>query len=89
MLELVEDAEHEEAAAPDVQEEITRWTRADAGRTTAEGIPDYAFGPRRHGGQGVVRDFAGTSRGVPDTVVRHRENDLFGAGPGRNTDVLN
>lgn len=50
VLDLVQDAETEEAAAPDVQEEIARWTQADAGRTTTEGIPDYAFGPRnRHG----------------------------------------
>ncbi len=59
VLELMQDAETQEAAAPDVQEEVARWTRAQAGRTSAEGIPRDAFGPRRHGGRAVVRDFEG------------------------------
>ncbi|MGX1881589.1 Acg family FMN-binding oxidoreductase [Streptomyces sp. NPDC055287] len=59
VLDLLQDAETEEAAAPDVQEEIARWTRTDAGDTSADGIPNYALGPRPHEGRAVVRDFAG------------------------------
>ncbi|QNE73376.1 nitroreductase [Streptomyces finlayi] len=71
VLELVWDAEHEEAMAPDVREDIDRWTRAGSGRATADGIPEYAFGPRRHGGLGLVRDFAGQRH------IEGRETAIF------------
>lgn len=61
VLELVRDAEAEEATDPEMRAEVARWTwrpeNADAPR--AEGIPSYAFGPRRYDGRAPVRDFAG------------------------------
>lgn len=53
---LVEDAEGRDLLQPDP--DLTRWTRP-AAHGPAEGVPEYAFGPRRHGGKAPVRDFAG------------------------------
>ncbi|OII70528.1 MULTISPECIES: nitroreductase [unclassified Streptomyces] len=65
VLELVRDAEAEEASDAGKRAEVARWTwRAesadDPGRT--EGIPSYALGPRRYGGRAPVRDFAASER---------------------------
>lgn len=68
ILELVRDAEGRDAgddAQLGVGEDVVRWTRVDVGAGTAsDGIPAYAFGPRRRAGRAPVRDFAGR-RAVP------------------------
>ncbi|MEU0133033.1 nitroreductase family protein [Streptomyces sp. NPDC006296] len=56
VLDVVEEADEDERLSPEDRAEIARWTGTGAGR--AEGIPSYAFGPRRHGGHAPVRDFA-------------------------------
>ncbi|MCH0540777.1 nitroreductase family protein [Streptomyces sp. MUM 203J] len=75
-LELVRDAEAEEAADPEVRAEIARWTwraeSAEAPGGRAEGIPSYAFGPHRHEGRAPVRDFARGARGREEAVFERR-----------------
>ncbi|NBM18841.1 Acg family FMN-binding oxidoreductase [Streptomyces sp. GC420] len=64
LLELVRDAEGRDAADPRRFADIERWTRlgvADSD-TATEGIPEYAFGPRKRDGHAPVRDFAGRRR---------------------------
>ncbi|MFI1169554.1 Acg family FMN-binding oxidoreductase [Streptomyces sp. NPDC020801] len=60
VLELVQDAESRDALDPAATEDLTRWTRigpeADA---AVDGVPEYAFGPRRRDGRAPLRDFAG------------------------------
>ncbi|MFD0332121.1 hypothetical protein ACFQZC_37870 [Streptacidiphilus monticola] len=53
---LVQDAEAHDILEHDP--DLTRWTYPDA-HGPAEGIPEYAFGPRKHIGRAPVRDFAG------------------------------
>ncbi|MCT2594421.1 nitroreductase family protein [Streptomyces sp. N2-109] len=69
LLDLVRDAEGREARDPERAAELARWTRSgdsDLDPPFAdEGIPSYAFGPRKHGGHAPVRDFAGRRRPVP------------------------
>ncbi|MFE9095924.1 Acg family FMN-binding oxidoreductase [Streptomyces sp. NPDC007264] len=67
LLEWVEDVEGRDTLDPERFEDIRRWSRLgeqDAG-TAVDGIPDYAFGPRKLHGRAPVRDFAGR-RPVPD-----------------------
>lgn len=66
LLEDVFDAEGRDVTHPERLEEVRRWTHIGAGNadTVVEGVPDYAFGPRRRGGRAPVRDFAGR-RPVP------------------------
>lgn len=80
LLDLVRDAEGRDVTDPDRFEEAARWRHADADRgrgrpegddaggagadPATEGIPAYAFGPRRRDGKAPVRDFAGR-RQVP------------------------
>ena len=61
LLELVHDAEGRDAVDPARAEELARWTRigADIVDTATDGIPEYAFGPRKRDGKAPVRDFAG------------------------------
>ncbi|KUO19748.1 Acg family FMN-binding oxidoreductase [Streptomyces dysideae] len=61
LLDLVQDAEGRDATDPAAAEELRRWTRvgAEAVDAASDGVPDYAFGPRKHGGRAPVRDFAG------------------------------
>ena len=73
-LDLVWDAEREEALSPSAREEIARWTDAGAHETT-EGIPSYAFGPRRHGSRVPVRDFGTVS------PVAGRQSAMFEQSP--------
>ncbi|GGN48496.1 nitroreductase [Streptomyces albiflavescens] len=65
--ELVHDAEGRDAVDPGRMEDVARWTRigADEADTAVEGIPEYAFGPRKRDGKAPVRDFAGR-RAVAD-----------------------
>ncbi|MEY7977950.1 nitroreductase, partial [Streptomyces pilosus] len=70
VLDLVRDAESRDLADPGADEDVVRWTRLGAEADTAvDGIPEYAFGPRRQDGRAPVRDFAGrrtvAARGPP------------------------
>ena len=58
LLELVQDAEVRDAETPDRAEELARWTHPWPD-TADEGVPGYAYGPRRRGGGAPVRDFGG------------------------------
>ncbi|MFF8289378.1 Acg family FMN-binding oxidoreductase [Streptomyces sp. NPDC016309] len=71
MLDLVWDAEQEERLSPEVREEIARWTGTGREAAALEGVPTWAFGPRRHGGRAPVRDFAG------DRPVEGRRTAVF------------
>ncbi|GGN84921.1 nitroreductase [Streptomyces albiflavescens] len=69
LLELVYDAECRDVLDPAAREELERWTRLGADADTAvDGVPEYAFGPRKSGGKAPWRDFAGrrptTDRGA-------------------------
>ncbi|MFC8404891.1 Acg family FMN-binding oxidoreductase [Streptomyces griseoincarnatus] len=66
VLELAREAEARNATDRGADEDLVRWTRTDAASvaTADDGVPHYAFGPRRRGGRAPVRDFAG-SRRVP------------------------
>ncbi|MCX5521644.1 nitroreductase [Streptomyces bobili] len=60
VLDLVRDAESRDVIDPDVNEDLVRWTRLGAEADTAvDGVPEYAFGPRKRDGRAPVRDFAG------------------------------
>ncbi|MFJ4422488.1 Acg family FMN-binding oxidoreductase [Streptomyces bobili] len=60
VLDLVRDAESRDVVDPDVNEDLVRWTRLGADADTAvDGVPEYAFGPRRRDGRAPVRDFSG------------------------------
>lgn len=59
LLDLVEDAEWHDCEDPERVAELDRWTRLGAaGADAADGVPEYAFGPRRRTGGAGVRDFA-------------------------------
>ncbi|WP_407563964.1 Acg family FMN-binding oxidoreductase [Streptomyces sp. 184] len=60
LLDLVQDAEVRAAEEPDRAAELARWTHP-VPDTADEGVPGYAYGPRRRGGAAPVRDFAGRS----------------------------
>lgn len=62
LLDHVHDVEGRDLRDPARFEEIHRWTRLGAdsvGTAGDEGVPEYAFGPRKVGGRAPVRDFAG------------------------------
>ncbi|MFI7497955.1 Acg family FMN-binding oxidoreductase [Streptomyces sp. NPDC049687] len=61
VLELVQEAEARNIADPGSDQDLARWTRVDAPAvsTADDGVPHYAFGPRKRGGRAPVRDFAG------------------------------
>ncbi|MGW8378155.1 nitroreductase family protein [Streptomyces sp. ODS28] len=62
VVELVRDAESRDAVSPAAREDLERWTRLGPEADTAvDGVPEYAFGPRRRGGKAPQRDFAGRS----------------------------
>ncbi|WP_372481662.1 MULTISPECIES: Acg family FMN-binding oxidoreductase [Streptomyces] len=62
VLELVQEAEARNLTDPGSDQDLARWTRIDAPSTgTADdGVPHYAFGPRKRGGRAPMRDFAGS-----------------------------
>ncbi|MFI5797844.1 Acg family FMN-binding oxidoreductase [Streptomyces sp. NPDC051677] len=64
LLDLVHDAEGRDAMDAAASEELRHWTRVgpEAAEAARDGVPEYAFGPRRLYGRAPVRDFAG--RGV-------------------------
>ncbi|MCX3288902.1 Acg family FMN-binding oxidoreductase [Streptomyces nigra] len=60
VLDLVRDAESRDVMDSDVNEDLARWTRLGPEADTAvDGVPEYAFGPRKRDGRAPVRDFAG------------------------------
>ncbi|GHE44830.1 Acg family FMN-binding oxidoreductase [Streptomyces capitiformicae] len=60
LLELVRDAESRDALDPSGMEDLRRWTRLGPEADVAtDGVPEYAFGPRRRDGKAPLRDFAG------------------------------
>lgn len=93
LLDLVHDAEGRDATDPTASEDMERWTRigADVADTATDGIPDYAFGPRKRDGKAPVRDFAGR-RAVVGREATAFENApqlaLLGTANDRSTDWL-
>uniref|UniRef100_A0AAU2AGH9 Nitroreductase family protein n=1 Tax=Streptomyces sp. NBC_00093 TaxID=2975649 RepID=A0AAU2AGH9_9ACTN len=60
VLGLVDDAESRDVLDPDRRVDLDRWTRLGTEADTAvDGVPEYAFGPRRRDGKAPQRDFAG------------------------------
>ncbi|MBN3929606.1 nitroreductase [Streptomyces verrucosisporus] len=98
VLELVEEAEARNRADRGEAEDLARWTRTGtaasattAGADAGDGIPEYAFGPRKFDGRAPVRDFAGTGR-VPgrrsETFERHPQIALISTVKDRPVDWL-
>ncbi|SDN42020.1 Acg family FMN-binding oxidoreductase [Streptomyces wuyuanensis] len=59
VLELVHDAESRDVLDPERREDLIRWTRlGDEADTAVDGVPEYAFGPRKRDGRAPLRDFA-------------------------------
>lgn len=60
VLDLVHDAESRDVMDPRANEDLLRWTRLGPEADSAvDGVPEYAFGPRKRDGRAPVRDFAG------------------------------
>ncbi|KUO06263.1 nitroreductase [Streptomyces caeruleatus] len=61
VLELIQEAEARNVTAPDRDQDLAQWTQLDAHSATTDddGVPQYAFGPRKRGGRAPMRDFAG------------------------------
>jgi nitroreductase len=60
VVDLVRDAESRDALDPSALEDLRRWTRlGPEAETAVDGVPEYAFGPRRSDGKAPLRDFAG------------------------------
>ncbi|MFD5497207.1 Acg family FMN-binding oxidoreductase [Streptomyces sp. NPDC001812] len=66
VLELLEEAEARNLTDRGSGQDLAEWTRIDAPSkdTAPDGVPGYAFGPRKQGGKAPMRDFAG-NRPVP------------------------
>lgn len=63
LLDLIRDAENRDVMDPGANEDLVRWTRLGPEADTAvDGVPEYAFGPRKWDGRAPVRDFAGHRR---------------------------
>ncbi|MGI5466620.1 Acg family FMN-binding oxidoreductase [Streptomyces sp. CA-132043] len=75
LLDLVSDAEGRDTLDPRNAEDLNRWTRIGTAEadTAVDGVPDYAFGPRKWYGGAPVRDFAGR-RPVADRATVTFEN---------------
>ena len=67
LLDQIHDVEGRDSLDPESYEDIRNWTRVGEQTTASavDGIPDYAFGPRRTGGRAPVRDFAGGRQDLP------------------------
>lgn len=61
VLELVQEAEARNITDPGGDRDLAQWTQVDAPSASSadDGVPQYAFGPRKRGGRAPVRDFAG------------------------------
>ncbi|MGP4083886.1 Acg family FMN-binding oxidoreductase [Streptomyces sp. KR55] len=62
VLELVQEAEARNITDRGSDQDLEQWTHIDAPSvgTAPDGVPAYAFGPRKRGGKAPMRDFAGT-----------------------------
>lgn len=85
VLDLIRDAESRDTLDPDASEDLVRWTRLGPEADTAvDGVPEYAFGPRKRDGKAPVRDFAGRRR-VADrgtTTFEHTPHMALLSTPG-------
>ncbi|MCK8438676.1 nitroreductase [Streptomyces sp. D2-8] len=85
VLDLVRDAESRDAMDSGARADLIRWTRLGAEADTAvDGVPEYAFGPRKRDGKAPVRDFAGR-RPVADrgsTAFEHTPHLALLSTPG-------
>lgn len=74
--ELAEEAEARNLTDSGSEEDLARWTRIGIAEadTATDGVPDYAFGPRKHGGRAPMRDFSG-GRPTADLGSVPFEND--------------
>ncbi|MFE2597086.1 Acg family FMN-binding oxidoreductase [Streptomyces sp. NPDC059396] len=59
VLDLIQDAEGYSRMAPGREAELRQWTWDAKSDSPADGVPDYAFGPRKRAGRAPARDFAG------------------------------
>ncbi|NGO41751.1 Acg family FMN-binding oxidoreductase [Streptomyces ureilyticus] len=60
VFDLIRDAESRDVLDPDAGGDLVRWTRLGPEADLAvDGVPEYAFGPRKRDGRAPVRDFAG------------------------------
>ncbi|MCH0565794.1 nitroreductase family protein [Streptomyces sp. MUM 2J] len=87
LLDHVRDAEDRDSLEPERLADVRRWVRVGErdGGAALDGIPEYAFGPRKRGGRAPVRDFAGREtvpgraaavfETVPNLVLLGTEND--------------
>ncbi|MFR9676920.1 Acg family FMN-binding oxidoreductase [Streptomyces sp. TR06-5] len=80
VLELAHEASAENRTDVLGREELAHWTRvggssgATATATMTDGIPDYAFGPRKRGGRAPVRDFGGGLPAAGQGVGHYEEH---------------
>lgn len=85
VLDLIHDAESRDTLHPETSEDLVRWTRLGLEADTAvDGVPEYAFGPRKQDGKAPVRDFAGRRR-VADrgtTTFEHNPHLALLSTPG-------
>ncbi|MFI8992557.1 Acg family FMN-binding oxidoreductase [Streptomyces sp. NPDC053542] len=85
VLDLVRDAESRDVVDPGANEDLVCWTRIGPEADTAvDGVPEYAFGPRKRDGKAPVRDFAGR-RPVADrgaTTFEHAPHLALLSTPG-------
>ncbi|WP_030242278.1 MULTISPECIES: Acg family FMN-binding oxidoreductase [unclassified Streptomyces] len=85
VLDLVRDAESRDVMDPGANEDLLRWTRLGPEADTAvDGVPEYAFGPRKRDGKAPVRDFTGRRR-VADrgtTTFEHTSHLALLSTPG-------
>lgn len=61
VAELADEAEARNLTDRGSEQDLAQWTRigAEEADTATDGVPEYAFGPRKHGGRAPVRDFSG------------------------------
>jgi hypothetical protein len=60
VMQLIEEAEARNRTDRGSDEDMVHWTRLGPEADTAsDGVPEYAFGPRKLGGRAPMRDFAG------------------------------
>ncbi|MEV0781030.1 nitroreductase [Streptomyces sp. NPDC050428] len=74
VLDLTRDAEGYSLMDPSREAERARWTKDSKADVSTEGVPEYAFGPRKRGGTAPTRDFAGLDvvRGRPTADFEDR-----------------
>lgn len=75
VLELAREAEVRSLTDHGIGEELQQWTHGGVpfSDTTAAGVPEYAFGPRKLSGKAPMRDFSG-GRPVPGRAAAEFEH---------------